>query len=50
VWAFGSQFDRTADGHLLKLLHVVAEFTREALAIKCSRISTPTRPLPCSNA
>jgi putative transposase len=31
------QFDQTADGHILKLLHVVDEFTREALAIKCAR-------------
>src|SRR5271167_1206324 len=37
VWAFDFQFDQTADGHLLKLLHVVDEFTREALEIKCAR-------------
>jgi putative transposase len=37
VWAFDFQFDQTADGHILKLLHVVDEFTREALAIKCAR-------------
>ncbi len=30
------QFDQTADGHM-KLLHVVDEFTREALAIECRR-------------
>ena len=29
------QFDQTADGRILKLLHVVDEFTREALAIEC---------------
>lgn len=37
VWAIDFQFDQTADGHLLKLLHVVDEFTREALAIECRR-------------
>ncbi|MGH2834257.1 MAG: IS3 family transposase, partial [Solirubrobacteraceae bacterium] len=37
VWAFDFQFDQTADGRILKLLHVVDEFTREALAIKCDR-------------
>ena len=37
VWAFDFQFDQTADGHILKLLHVVDEFTREALEIKCAR-------------
>ena len=37
VWALDYQFDQTADGRLLKLLHVVDEFTREALAIECRR-------------
>ncbi len=37
VWAIDFQFDQTADGHNLKLLHVVDEFTREALAIDCRR-------------
>jgi putative transposase len=37
VWAFDFQFDQTADGHILKLLHVVDEFTREALEIRCER-------------
>ena len=37
VWAIDFQFDQTADGRVLKLLHVVDEFTREALAIKCER-------------
>jgi putative transposase len=37
VWAIDFQFDQTADGHNLKLLHVVDEFTREALAIECRR-------------
>jgi putative transposase len=37
VWALDYQFDQTADGRILKLLHVVDEFTREALAIECRR-------------
>jgi putative transposase len=37
VWALDFQWDQTADGHNLKLLHVVDEFTREALAIECDR-------------
>ena len=37
VWALDFQFDQTADGRILKLLHVVDEFTREALAIECRR-------------
>jgi len=37
VWAIDFQFDQIADGHILKLFHVVDEFTREALAIECNR-------------
>jgi putative transposase len=37
VWALDFQFDQTANGRILKLLHVVDEFTREALAIECRR-------------
>jgi putative transposase len=37
VWALDFQFDQTADGRILKLLHVVDEFTREALAVECRR-------------
>jgi putative transposase len=37
VWAIDFQFDQTADGHNLKLLHVVDELTREALAIESRR-------------
>jgi putative transposase len=37
VWAIDFQWDQTADGHNLKLLHVVDEFTRDALAIDCQR-------------
>ncbi len=32
VWALDFQFDTTVDGRVLKLLHVVDEHTREALA------------------
>ena len=37
VWALDFQFDQTADGRVLKLLHIVDEFTREALEIRCRR-------------
>ncbi len=37
VWALDYQYDQTADGKILKLLHVVDEFTREALEICCAR-------------
>ena len=37
VWALDYQFDQTADGRILKQLHVVDEFTREALAMECQR-------------
>jgi putative transposase len=37
VWALDFQFDTTADGRLLKLLHVVDEHTREALAMEVAR-------------
>jgi hypothetical protein len=37
VWALDFQFDQTADGRILKLLHVVDEFTREALEVHCER-------------
>jgi putative transposase len=37
VWALDFQFDQTADGRILKLLHIVDEFTREALAMECRR-------------
>ena len=33
VWALDFQFDQTADGRVLKLLNIVDEHTREALAI-----------------
>src|SRR4029453_9075460 len=37
VWALDYQFDQTQDGRRLKLLNVVDEHTREALAIVVER-------------
>ena len=37
VWAADFQFDETADGRRLKLLNIVDEFTREALAMRVGR-------------
>lgn len=37
VWALDFQFDQTADGRVLKLLNVVDEYTREALALVVAR-------------
>jgi putative transposase len=37
VWALDYQFDQTTDGRILKLLNVVDEHTRQALAIKVDR-------------
>jgi putative transposase len=37
VWALDYQFDQTQDGRRLKLLNVVDEHTREALAIEVDR-------------
>jgi putative transposase len=37
VWALDYQFDQTTDGRILKLLHVVDEHTRQALAIQVQR-------------
>ena len=37
VWAFDFQFDVTQDGRMVKLLYVVDEFTREALAMVAKR-------------
>ncbi len=37
VWALDFQFDATADGRALKLLHYVDEFTREALVMRLGR-------------
>lgn len=40
VWALDFQFDQTADGRVLKLLNVVDEHTREALAMVAARSIT----------
>ena len=40
VWALDFQFDQTADGRVLKLLNIVDEHTREALAIVVARSIT----------
>ena len=37
VWALDFQFDTTVDGRTVKLLHVIDEYTREALAIEVAR-------------
>ncbi len=37
IWAMDFQFDTTADGRTLKMLNVIDEFTREALAIEVHR-------------
>jgi hypothetical protein len=37
VWALDYQFDQTQDGRILKLLNVVDEHTREAMAIEVDR-------------
>ena len=37
IWAMDFQFDTTADGRTVKMLNVIDEFTREALAIKVDR-------------
>jgi len=42
VWALDFQFDQTSDGRILKLLHVVDEHTREALAV----VAAITQPSP----
>lgn len=40
VWALDFQADETADGRQIRLLNVVDEFTREALAMDCERSIT----------
>ena len=40
VWALDFQFDETADQRRLKLLNVVDEYTREALAMRVGRTCT----------
>ncbi|HEV2771367.1 MAG TPA: hypothetical protein VGV57_00830 [Thermoleophilaceae bacterium] len=48
VWALDFKFDQTADGRLLKLLHLVDEHTREALPLSAAGASTPIRRSPSS--
>lgn len=40
VWALDFQFDETSDGRRLKSLHIVDEYTREALAMRVGRTCT----------
>ena len=37
IWAMDFQFDTTADGRTIKMLNIIDEFTREALAIEVNR-------------
>lgn len=37
IWAMDFQFDTSADGRTIKMLNVIDEFTREALAIEVNR-------------
>jgi putative transposase len=37
IWAMDFQFDTTADDRTMKMLNVIDEFTREALAIEVDR-------------
>ena len=37
IWAMDFEFDQTCDGRMLKLLNVIDEFTREALATDVER-------------
>ncbi len=48
VWALDYQFDTTSDGRTLKLLHVVDEYTREALAMRVARSIDATTRSGCS--
>jgi putative transposase len=49
VWAFDFQFDVTEDGRVVKLLYVVDEFTREALARIVSERGTHPQFVRCDN-
>src|SRR5207247_225929 len=48
VWALDFQFDTTSDGRLLKLLHIVDEHNREALAIQVERRIDADHTVGCS--
>lgn len=43
LWAMDFQFDQTTDGRNLKLLNIIDEFTREAIAIDVERSITADR-------
>ncbi len=47
VWAIDFQADQTADGRALRLLNVVDEFTREALATDCERSIGADQTVAC---
>ena len=50
VWALDFQFDQTSDGRMLKVLNVIDEFTREALATDVERsIDSRTVSSPASS-
>jgi putative transposase len=40
LWALDYQYDQTVDGRMLRLLNIVDEFTREALAMRVDRSIT----------
>jgi len=50
LWALDFQFDVTVDGHTLKLLNVVDEYTRECPAIVVDRSIDADRVVACLDA
>ena len=48
VWAIDFQFDQAINGRRVKLLNIVDDFTREALAMHAARASPQTTPSACS--
>ena len=49
-WALDFQFDQTSDGRMLKLLNVIDEYTREALAIDVERSIDADGVVACLDA
>jgi putative transposase len=47
IWAMDFQFDTTADGRTVKMLNVIDEFTREALAIESRSLHRRRRRRRC---
>ena len=45
IWAMDFQFDTTADGRTIKMLNIIDEFSREALAIHVDRAINQRRKL-----